>query len=212
MTRRAGGRYFSEHGRPKAPSPRAERSTGRRRSRRKVRLDERMRIGSRMRDRLGMLCATGAVACLASITAQWSQELPVQRSPWERELFGDLSVPAAPQVLKAPAALTGTPIERSAHPPSLEEPITIPDTLPPADVPLVGIASPVPSERELRAVEPLLRVIQTVRHQQSDDTPTAWLSGGIELLDDDSTPTSQPGTRYFPEAHRDQAWRQDIGR
>jgi hypothetical protein len=156
-----------------------------------------------------MLCATGAVACLASFTAQWSRELPVQHSPWERELFGDLSIPAAPQTLPAD---TGPPIERSTQTPSLQEPIAIPDALALVDVPSPAMASPATVEVEPSEAEVLVRFVQTVRHQQSDDTPTVWLSGGIEVLNDDSTPTSQTGTRYFPEAHRDQARRQDVRR
>jgi hypothetical protein len=49
----------------------------------------------------------------------------------------------------------------------------------------------------------LTRFIQPAQHQQSGDAPMVWLSGGIEVLSDDPTPTSQPGTRYFPDVPLD---------
>lgn len=138
-----------------------------------------------------MMCATGAVACLASFNVQWSSELPVQRSRWEQDLFADLTTPAVPHLPEvSPDPSTEplpSPAERLWGGPVLVEVL-------PAPMENTHAAS--------SAHQPagsLARFIQPAQHQQSGDSPTVWLSGGIELLSDDPKPTSQPGTRYFPD-------------
>lgn len=166
-----------------------------------VRLDERMRIGSRMRDRLGLACATAAVACLASFMLQWSTELPVQPSSWEQNLFGDLAAPGPPLVQAGSNEEATASDQAGPSPDALEdrrrnEPILV-EVMPNLMEPTHATAL------ERRSDRSHARFIQPVRHQQAGHPPTVWLSGAIELLTDDPEPAGQPGTRYFPEAHRD---------
>lgn len=159
-----------------------------------------------------MLCATGAVACLASFTVQWSGELPVQRSPWEQKLFGDLSTPAAPgPPTPRQAAAVSPKLEPTSNGPSHSEPVPMVDVPELTAVPSAALEV-LPATSDLSAAEVSPRIIQPVRYQQRGASPTAWLSGGIELLDEASPSTSQPGTRYFPQAHRDAARHQDLCR
>lgn len=69
-----------------------------------------------------------------------------------------------------------------------------------------------PAASDRSAADGSPRIIQPVRYQQPGASPTAWLSGGIELLDEASPSASQPETRYFPQAHRDAARHQDLCR
>lgn len=142
-----------------------------------------------------MICAMGAVACLASFNLQWSRELPVQRSHWEQDLFGDLATPAAPLSQKASGVEGSQPLPSPVE--SLpEEPILV-EVLP---HPMTKTHA-APLEHQPAGSQ--ARFIQPVRHHQPGDAPTVWLSGGIEMLSDDPTPASQSDTRYFPDAHRE---------
>lgn len=147
-----------------------------------------------------MLCATTAVACLASFMLQWSRELPVQRSLWEQDLFGDLAAPVTPLSQEKSDETPPTaqePVASQAHPVDHQrnEPILV-EVLPNR----MRRTHATPLAQRSAGSQP--RFIQPVRHQQPVASPTAWLSGGIELLNDDPAPAIQPGTRYFPDAHR----------
>jgi hypothetical protein len=169
-----------------------------------------------------MLCAGGAVACLAVFNVQWSRQLPVQPNHWEQNLFGDLAVPAAPAELEQTPELARVPslpelvdaggaarpvlienrsvlIENRANPSEVSHPASSEHQ--PLD------HQPVPSHE--RFIPSQAQLIQPVQHQHQppEAAPTAWLSGGIELLSDDPAPSSEAGVQYFPDAHRETASR-----
>jgi hypothetical protein len=158
-----------------------------------------------------MLCATGAVACLAIFNVQWSRELPVLNH-WEPDLFGDLTFPSVPVTR-----------EDSAEPTTLSAPPLLKSGI---ENPILGEHVPGPTQdghppqlehdsfhHQLPAWR--ARFIQPVqhenKHQPPDAAPTVWLSGGIELLSDDSAPANLPDVQYFPDAHPDTTSRPGSG-
>lgn len=148
-----------------------------------LRLRKRFQLNRRQRDRLGLVCAAGSVVCLASMVAHWSQPLPVERSPWEQDLFGDLR-----SEVSGPANPTGERSHQAHAEESAELNDEVAETLdrPLSPVPLGAIdATPIdqrPANRQPRFVQP-------VAHEEEVSPPLAWLSGRIEDAPEESTTT-----------------------
>lgn len=161
-----------------------------------LRLRNHCRLSTRMRDRLGILCAVGAVACLGSLTVHWSQPYPVRRSNWEQELFSDLVDSGGAQSSPDPVANELVPPVTSAR---LTQPIATGDVEPivgfehrtalaPDDLPI-----PLPQSSLLatpinqRPVSQRPRFILPVRHEAS---PADSIRSDTEF----ETPTEQPSS------------------
>lgn len=144
-----------------------------------------------LRDRFGMLCALGAVACLSSIIANWSSQYPVECSPWEQNLFGDLGDVDGPET----AAPTTTENLSSSTP---REVAFNHDLVSNESIPVEKKSSSLDSILALpiseRPPEHRPRFIQPVNYQQpaAAPAPSAWLSGAIEIDDDETIPQEQP--------------------
>jgi hypothetical protein len=173
---------------------------------RMLRLRNRFQLSARIRDRLGMLCAVGAVACLGSLIVHRSQPYPVQRSAWEQEIFSDLAdrgqanveASASPGETKtAASSISAHPTSSNTGDPHLitrnpVDHLSIENSIP---RPLKSLLA-APIDRRPAGERP--RFILPVRHEQTSVGESVWLSGEIEIpVEQPSRNAEEPVTLFF---------------